>query len=101
MVGSQSVRPFVDPSAAECREAIELASAWMAQHYDMSTFKLIAAENAVRKGPGFAGPAVWRLTYKPRRLVPQDADAEVGAGGEILIEVNLDGEVATMLGRGE
>lgn len=46
-------------------------------------------------------PGRWRLTYKPRRLVPGTAEQEIGAGGEVFVEVDLSTGDARVAGRGE
>ena len=36
-----------------------------------------------------SGPTVWELTFKPTRLIPEDASGPVGAGGEWIVRVDL------------
>ncbi|MBN1150468.1 hypothetical protein JXA84_04515 [candidate division WOR-3 bacterium] len=48
-------------------------------------YKLIGVEQLYRDGM-----YVWRTTYKPVSLLPQDPSKEIiGSGGEIFIEVEL------------
>lgn len=53
-------------------------------------YKLIKVEMTWAKGK-----YVWRATYKPARLLPNDPSKEaVGAGGEIFIDIDLTADKA-------
>jgi len=89
-----------DP-VADCREAIALAVALLGtEDLDPAQYKLVAAVLAIA-GPDYAGPHIWRLTFKLRSLIPQSADAEVGKGGEVLVEADVAGHTARLQGHGE
>jgi hypothetical protein len=89
-----------DP-ADEARAAIGLAVAFLPSVApDPSEYQLVAAESQVR-GADPPRPDIWRLTFKRRALIPRTADAEIGAGGELFIEVDLASRGARLLGHGE
>jgi len=52
-------------------------------------------------GSAYRGPAYWRVTFKRRDLIPKDAASELGAGGEIFVDVDLATSVAKISGHGE
>src|SRR3954453_16844503 len=89
-----------DP-AADCREAISLAVARLGtENLDAGQYKLVAAVLAIA-GPDYAGPHIWRLSFKVRSLIPQSADAEVGKGGGVLVEADVAAHHARLQGHGE
>lgn len=88
-------------SSRECEEAIRLGIEFLAgNEIEPALYKLIAAENLITGGR-FIGPHAWRLTFKLRRLIPDSADVEIGAGGEVFIEVDMITAHARLLGHGE
>jgi hypothetical protein len=55
-----------------------------------SDYKLTKVEMLLNKGKW-----VWRATYKPTSLLPQDPSRQhIGAGGEIFINIDLNTEQA-------
>lgn len=78
--------PGID--TAELRDAVGIAvdavneqSRYPADHYT-----LVSARQMVIKGK-----YVWRVTFKPARLLPKDPSGEmIGAGGEIFVNVDLE-----------
>lgn len=86
----------------ECQQAIDIANQFLPTlSLNPADYKLITVENLVAKGVDYLGPQKWRLTYKLRELLPQDATAEVGAGGEVFILVDTSTGVARLQGFGE
>ena len=77
--------PGID--TAELRDAVGIAvdavneqSRYPADHYT-----LVSAQRMMIKGK-----YVWRVTFKPARLLPKDPSREmIGAGGEIFVNVDL------------
>jgi hypothetical protein len=83
------------------REAIGLAAGFLRTVTpDSSEYQLVAAESHIR-GAGPIQPEVWRVTFKRRALIPTSASAEIGAGSEIFVEVDLVSREARLLGYGE
>lgn len=92
--------PNIDPSS-DCQEAVSLGIALLtSMNIDLSQYKLVSAENAI-KGPAHAGPYIWRLTFKLKRLIPETSNEEVGAGGELFVETDLSTKKGKLLGYGE
>ena len=86
----------------ECRTAISLAEEFLST-LDVAPdeYKLISAENLVIVDEEFAGPHLWRLTFKLEELIPEDAIGIIGAGGEIYLEVNVNKGEVDLTGYGE
>jgi len=90
----------IDPSS-DCQEAVSLGiSLLTSRNIDLSQYKLVSAENLI-KGPTYAGPYIWRLTFKLKRLIPDTSNKEIGAGGELFVETDLATKKAKLLGYGE
>lgn len=88
-------------TASELAKAIELAEqAVLRDGVALEQLKLISAINMMA-GREYRGPAYWRITFKRRDLIPRDADSELGAGGELFIDVDLGANAAKLSGRGE
>jgi hypothetical protein len=89
-----------DP-AEEVLAAIELATAFLPTVApDPSEYQLVAAARLLgESGPGRGG--AWRLTFKRRQLIPSEAETEIGAGGEVFVEVDLASQAALLIGYGE
>jgi hypothetical protein len=86
-------------AAAELRRAVDLASAFLAQRgEDLTSLRVVNATNRLRDPAG--GPDAWRVTFKPRRLIPHDG-SEIGAGGEWFVDVDLRAMAARLGGLGE
>lgn len=85
------------PVTAELDEAVAIGVAAMArQSKSPDTHTLIGAERFYSKGK-----YVWRITFKPRALLPDDPSAQpIGAGGETFITVDLE-TGASVVTRGE
>lgn len=66
-----------------------------------SDYTLIRAERIIPPGAQCQGVRCWRLTYKHTSLLPTTADSEVGKGGEIFVQVDIDGDRASVTGYGE
>lgn len=96
--GKRYPNPNIDPSS-DCQEAISLdISLLTSSNIDLSQYKLVSAENLI-KGPTYAGPYIWRLTFKLKRLIPQFSNKEVGAG-ELFVETDLATKKDKLLGYG-
>ena len=52
---------------------------------DPALYKLVTAENIIDS----TGSHLWRLRFKLRILIPKTDGTEIGAGGEVFVEVNL------------
>lgn len=65
-------------------------------NYKAADYRLIHAQNVIS-----VGPQLWRLRFKARRLIPATADSEIGAGGEVEIEVDLAARSARWLYKGD
>ena len=88
-------------TAQELARAVDLAERTVvASGAVLAELKLTSAVNMMA-GREYRGPAYWRLTFKRRDLIPKDATSELGAGGEIFVDVDLDANVARIAGRGE
>jgi hypothetical protein len=85
----------------ELNRAIDLAERTVAgSGDDISGLRVTAAINMMA-GNEYRGPTFWRVTFKRRDLIPKDASSELGAGGEIFVDVDLTANVAKIAGRGE
>ncbi len=82
-------------SAAECKQALARGEELLHSEGGADEYVLVAAERRL------AQPGSWRLTYKPRRLVPERSDEPIGAGGELFAVVDLATGDARVTGRGE
>lgn len=86
-----------DPSL-DCRGALDLLRAFLAQEgIDADRYKLVAATNRIP----LSGPSCWLLVLKLRELIPASPAEEVGAGGEIRIEVDVASGKSRIVGYGE
>jgi hypothetical protein len=87
-----------DP-AAELARAVELASAFLvSQGHDIASVRITEVRNQLRGSGG--GPDAWRVTYKLRHLIPADG-SEIGAGGELFVDVDLKSSAVRLGGVGE
>lgn len=76
--------------AQDCLDAIAAGMrALAAQLPDDGPFKLIGVTNLLKGASQPSGPSVWELTFKPARLIPPSTAAEVGAGGELFVRIDL------------
>jgi hypothetical protein len=88
-------------TAQELGRAVELAERTVsASGSALAELKLTNAVSMMA-GREYRGPAYWRLTFKRRDLIPKDTASELGAGGEIFVDVDLDTNVAKIAGHGE
>jgi hypothetical protein len=87
-------------TAKELERAVELAERVVAVSSALDQLKLTSAVN-MTAGRDYRGPAYWRVTFKRRDLIPKDSASELGAGGEIFVDVDLDTNVARISGHGE
>ena len=88
-------------TSKELDRAVELAERILTTSgAGITELKLTSAINMMA-GREYRGPAYWRLTFKRRDLIPKDASSELGAGGEIFVDVDLEANVAKIAGRGE
>jgi hypothetical protein len=77
-------------TAKELEQAVALAErVVVAGGAVLDQFKLTSAVSMMASRD-YRGPAYWRITFKRRDLVPKDAASELGAGGEIFVDVDLD-----------
>jgi len=88
-------------AAKELNRAIDLAERTVAgSGEDVSALRVTSAVNMLA-GNEYRGPSFWRVTLKRRDLIPKDASSELGAGGEIFVDVDLATNLAKIAGRGE
>lgn len=76
-------------NAKECLDAIEQGLRALAGERLEEPFKLVGAINLLKGFPPPSGPTIWQLTFKPERLIPSDATGIVGAGGELIVRIDL------------
>ena len=89
-------------ASADCVRAMRLAEKQLVESGKKAEdYKLIEAKNLVIKGGGQVAPHLWRLTFKPRSLLPEGNDGIIGAGGEIFLEADLKAGRARISGYGE
>jgi hypothetical protein len=80
------------PDAEELAKAIAVATNELqATVPSSSLYKLIKVELAREEED-----AIWRATYKLSRLIPQDPNEVIGAGGEVFVSVDLKTGRATV-----
>jgi hypothetical protein len=92
---------WVSLTAKELGRAVELAEQTVTTSgANLAELRLTSAVNMM-SGREYRGPAYWRLTFKRRDLIPRDATSELGAGGEIFVDVDLGANVAKIAGHGE
>jgi hypothetical protein len=96
--GDQAMRSSA--TAAEVNRAVELAEQAIAARAPVAAYRLTSAINMMA-GAQYRGPAFWRLAFKRRDLIPADASGELGAGGEIFVDVDLATSSAVITGFGE
>jgi len=85
----------------ECQQAIDIANQFLPTlNLNPADYQLIKVENLVVTGDHYLAPQIWRLTYKLRDLIPEDG-GEIGAGGEVFIQVDISTGVARLQGFGE
>jgi hypothetical protein len=112
VVGCAGPRPATRPPAGDARSfqvtateanrAIELAEAAIDRSgAKPEAYRLIRAVNLTAPDGAYRGPTYWRLTFKRRDLVPATADAELGAGGEVFVDVDTAEAEATIAAYGE
>lgn len=87
-------------TAAEVNRAVTLAEKAISAKVQPADYQLTAAINMVA-GTEYRGPSFWRLKFKRRDLIPADAESILGAGGEIMVDVDTHTGVATITGYGE
>jgi hypothetical protein len=81
-----------------CADVLALAGRLLAADgVDLAGYKLVLVENLIAD----ACVDVWRLTFKPLRLLPADAESMIGAGGELFIEVDARHGRINAMTRGE
>ena len=74
----------------DCLDAIALSVRALAGRVpDDGPFKLVGATNLLKGHAPPSGVTVWELTFKPSRLIPQDPAGAVGAGGELIVRIDL------------
>jgi len=85
--------PYGPPQGLEIQHAIGAAlGELIAAGYSVDDYKLVEAANLYRNDP-----RAWRVTFKPRRLIPADpSQVCVGAGGEVFVDVQQDTRRATI-----
>lgn len=79
------------PETSELYRAVSIAVARSVNVLESrGEFKLISAQQVIVNGK-----YIWRITLKPVSLLPDDPSTrEIGAGGEIFVNVDLDTEEA-------
>jgi hypothetical protein len=89
-------------TATEAHRAIELAEGTLGRAgIRLADYRLLRAVNLIGPDSVYRGPDYWRLTFKRRDLVPATADKELGAGGELFVDVDIATATATIAGHGE
>lgn len=93
--GSETINPKTasHPETADLNEAVSMAVAKLAEVRESpGEYKLVSAQQVVVKGN-----YVWRITFKPVRLLPDDPSSQIiGAGGEVFVNVDLKTEEAVV-----
>jgi len=85
-----STRPASALNAGECTRTIALALDVLGPLVpDDGPFKLVGVVNLLKAAAPPSGPNVWELTFKPVRLLPDDPSADVGAGSEWIVRIDL------------
>lgn len=76
-----------DAPATDLERAVGLArSAALESDHDLESYALTGAQQHYLEGS-----YVWRVTFKPKHLLPADpATGMIGAGGEIFVHVVLE-----------
>ena len=74
------------PETTDLNEAVSIAVAKLADvQKSAGEYKLVSAQQVVVKGE-----YVWRITFKPVGLLPDDPSSQIiGAGGEVFVNVDL------------
>jgi hypothetical protein len=78
------------------RDAVAIAASAILEQspYPASDYVLTAARQMTIKGK-----YIWRVTFKPSQLLPEDPSKEaIGAGGEIFVNVDLKTKKAEIRG---
>jgi len=89
-------------TAHDLLEAIRLAEgAFAAADADPQEYSLVRAERLLAGGTRCSSIHCWLLTFKLKKLIPDEQHERVGKGGEFFFTVDLDAGVAVLTGRGE
>jgi hypothetical protein len=87
---------------APCDEAVALAEAQFPEwNEDPARYQLVEARTFITPAGEYRGPAYWHLSFKLRELIPATVSEELGAGGLLYVEVELDRHEARLVGYGE
>lgn len=87
---------------SDCREAVAIAeSSLRAASVQPDEYVLIRAENILAGTSRCPGPRCWAFVFKRRDLIPTEMPAELTAGGEVFVEVDLAARKAEITGYGE
>jgi hypothetical protein len=62
-------------------------------------FRLTSVVNRISGPAQPTGPDVWELRFKPQRLIPLDAELEVGAGGELRLLIDMAAPTSVLIQR--
>jgi len=85
MSDTGSLLPSSNEAIRECLESISIGTrALQKKGIELADYKLIAVENLI-----YEPDNIWFLKFKPRDLLPKDADTLIGAGGELMVRVNI------------
>lgn len=92
-----SSTPRLQASVSDLDRAVAIAtSATEREGHPIQEYTLISAQQVVRKGR-----YIWRITFKPNRLLPEDPSKElIGLGGELFVNVDLSSQ-KTVISYGE
>lgn len=86
----------------DCQVAVALAEdSLRATGAKLDEYVLIRAENVLTGTNRCPGPRCWTLVFKRRDLIPTEMPAELTAGGEVFVEVDLEAKKAEITGYGE
>jgi hypothetical protein len=74
-------------SDREARDAVSLATEFLSTlSLSPDEYRVVSVQNLL-SGEG-ASPVRWRVGFKRRALVPDQADGRIGKGGEVYIDVD-------------
>jgi hypothetical protein len=95
------LRAAADP-ADDCAQAIAAGTRFLHDKQLRPDELLLISAQTLFADDTLLAPGVWHLRYKLRSLLPEATGGVIGAGGEVLLAVDLqDGAATTLLGHGE
>jgi len=80
----------IDLQTDDCKKAIKIAVQVLKAKFPREdSFKLISVTNLLKGVAPPIGPTIWEVIFKPVRLIPRSASQEVGAGGELMLRIDV------------